>query len=381
MRIAVITGPAPGHSFPAAALAVALRRSGHDVCLLSGPEWSGALKRDEVEPLDLPLLSHDYDRGDIGHRLYGRAAEMAPPCAEVLRHWKADAVVSDTLVTCGGWAASICGLPWIELIPHVLQDLSRDLPPPGSALAAGRSPAGRARDALLRRMTARSLALASEQRTAARRVIGLDSEESPVVRLVATHPALEPPRSDWPRRTHIVGPLVWDPADVDLALPPGDAPLVFVSASTVPGRALGLLETALAALHGVRLVCTTLSPYAGPLPSWARVGVGRQQPLLDAASVMVSGAGNGIVCKGLSAGLPMALVPGWGDQKENAARVSRSGAAITIRPQKLSADRLRVAVARLLGDSSYAGASKRAGASGAALGATYAADIISNVLR
>jgi UDP:flavonoid glycosyltransferase YjiC (YdhE family) len=381
MRIAVITGPAPGHSFPAAALAVALRRSGHDVCLLSGPEWSSALKRDDVEPLELPLLSHDYDRGDIGHRLYGRAAEMAPPCAELLRHWKADAVVSDTLVTCGGWAASTCGLPWVELIPHALQDLSRDLPPPGTALPAGRTPVGRARDAWLRRMTARSLALASEQRAAARRVIGLDSEESPVVRLVATLPALEPPRSDWPGRTHIVGPLVWDPADVDLELPPGDAPLVFVSASTVPGRALGLLETALEALHGVRLVCTTLSAYDGPLPSWARVGVGRQRPLLDAASVMVSGAGNGIVCKGLSVGLPMALVPGWGEQKENAARASRFGAAITIRPQKLSADRLRVAVARLLGDSSYADASRLAGASGAALGATYAADIISNVLR
>ena len=116
MRIAVITGPAPGHAFPAAALAVALRRAGHDVCVLSGPEWSTALKRDDVEPLDLPRLSHDYDRGDIGHRLYVRAAEMAPPCAEMLRQWRADAVVSDTLVTCGSWAAALCGLG--EIMPE-----------------------------------------------------------------------------------------------------------------------------------------------------------------------------------------------------------------------------------------------------------------------
>ena len=140
MRIAVITGPAAGHAFPAAALAVALRRLGHDVCVLSGPEWAAALKRDDVESLDLPLLSHDYDHGDIGHRLYVRAAEMAGPCAQTLLRWRADAVVSDTLVTCGAWAAACSGLPWVELIPHALQDLSRDLPPPGRKKAGTQRP-------------------------------------------------------------------------------------------------------------------------------------------------------------------------------------------------------------------------------------------------
>jgi UDP:flavonoid glycosyltransferase YjiC (YdhE family) len=381
MRIAVITGPAPGHAFPAAALAVGLRRAGHDVCVLSGPEWSAALKRDDVESLDLPLLSHDYDHGDIGHRLYVRAAEMAGPCAEILRRWRADAVVSDTLVTCGAWAAALCGLPWVELIPHPLQDLSRDLPPPGTGLPRGRTPLGRGRDAFLRRMTQRSLALAAGQRADARRSIGLRDEPPPRVRLVATVPALEPSRSDWPARTSVVGPLVWDPADVDLAPPPGDHPLVFVSASTVPGRTLGLLETALEGLRDVRVVCTTLSAYDKPLPSWARVGVGRQQPLLDAASVMVSGAGNGIVCKGLTAGLPMVLVPGWGEQKENAARASRLGASITIRPGKLTAERLRRAVADVIDNRNYAAASRAAGCTASQLGADHAAATVINALN
>jgi UDP:flavonoid glycosyltransferase YjiC (YdhE family) len=376
MRVAVITGPAPGHAFPAAALAVALRQRGHDVCILSGPEWSSALKRDGVESLDLPLLSHDFDDGDIGHRLYARAAQMAPPCAETLRQWRADLVVSDTLVTCGGWAAALCGLPWVELIPHALQDLSRDLPPPGSGLAAGRTPIGRARDALLRRMTARSLALAAAQRDGARQAIGLSHEQPPVARLVATLPALEPPRSDWPDNTHVVGPLVWDPADVDLDVPPGDDPLVFVSASTVPGRTLGLLETALAGLRGVRLVCTTLTSYDQPLPSWARIGVGRQQPLLDAASVLVSGAGNGIVCKGLAAGLPLVLVPGWGEQKENAARAARLGAAVVIRPARLTPETLETAVSTVLRDPSYTAASQRCGAADDLLSAEFAARLV-----
>src|SRR4051812_16308619 len=188
--------------------------------MLSGPEWKAPLARDGVESIELPLLSHDHDHGDIGHRLYGRAAEMAPPCADVLTTWRADAVVSDTLATCGGWAAALTGLPWVELVPHPLTDLSRDLPPPGSGLAPGRGPFGRARDRWLRRMTARSLAVAEQQRDQARRSIGLADRYPPRVRLVATLPALEPARSDWPADAHGDGPLVLDPAQRDADLPP-----------------------------------------------------------------------------------------------------------------------------------------------------------------
>src|SRR4051812_48092764 len=212
--------------------------------MLSGPEWAEALARDGVESIQLPLLSHDHDRGDLGHRLYGRAAEMAGPCADLLRDWRADAVISDTLVTRGGWAAALADLQWVELVPHPPPDLSRDPPPPGSGLPAGRGPISRPRGAGLRRMTARSLALADEQRDAARRSIGLTSPHPARVRLAAPLPALEPVRSDWPADAHVVGPLVWDPADQDLVPPPGDEPLVFLSASTVPERSLDLLDTA-----------------------------------------------------------------------------------------------------------------------------------------
>jgi UDP:flavonoid glycosyltransferase YjiC (YdhE family) len=209
----------------------------------------------------------------------------------------------------------------------------------------------------------------------------LADEQPPVTRLVATLPALESPRSDWPAHTHLVGPLVWDPADTDLQPPAGDAPLVFLSASTVPGRTAGLLDVALAALPGVRLACTTLSPYDGAPPPWARVGLGRQQPLLDLAAVVVSGAGNGIVCKGLSAGLPMVLVPGWGEQKENAARLARLGAAVVIHPRQLNAARLRLAVERVLADPAFAAASRAAGGAGAGLGPPYAAALAEAALR
>ena len=43
MRVAVVSGAAPGHAFPAAALVRALLDGGHDALLLTGQQWLPAL--------------------------------------------------------------------------------------------------------------------------------------------------------------------------------------------------------------------------------------------------------------------------------------------------------------------------------------------------
>ena len=389
MRVAVVAGPAPGHLFPAAALACALRDLGHDVLVLTGRPWVDVLReREGLQAGELDGLAPSRSDADAGYRLWGRAGEMTPAATERLRSWQPDVVVSDTLTVAGGWAAASLGLPWVELVPHPLQDLSRDLPPPGTALAAGRGPLGRGRDAVLRHLTARSVALGHEQRRAASAGLGLPPDPRPVLRLVATLPALEPPRSDWPADAEVVGPLVWDPVDVDLPVPEGPspgAPLVVLSASTAPAALGGpdLLEVAVAALRdeGVRLVATRLGPAPAGLPPWAVAGAGRQAPLLARAALLVGGAGHGTVAKGLVAGLPLVLVPGGGDQRENAGRARRLGAAVVLRPRSLDATRLRAAVRRALADRSLAAASRRAGETSAGLGPERAARRVEDVAR
>jgi UDP:flavonoid glycosyltransferase YjiC (YdhE family) len=374
MRIAVISGPAPGHAFPAAALARAIRTAGHDVWMLCGPDWDDGLRRDGIGTVTLPFLETDDDRGDFGHRLHDRAAQMARPTGDMLHDLGVDGVVADALTVCGGLAAEIVDVPWVELVPHPIADLSRDLPPSGTALPPGRTPLGRARDGLLRSLTARSLRQAEEQRSEVRARIGLPPRRvRPVRRLVATLPALEPPRSDWPADAVLVGPLHWDSTDVDLAPPPGPGPLVVVSESTSNLDRGGLVACALG-LREVRLAVTTLGPYGGePLLATAVAGPGRQGPLLAQASVVVSGAGNGIICKSLAAGVPLVVVPGPGDQKENAARLVRTGAAIAIRPDRLTPERLSAAVHDILGDPDYRLAAQAAGATGSGLSPSYAA--------
>jgi len=374
VRIAVAAGPWPGHAFPAASLALALHRRGHEVMVLTGGGWLPALRRDGLGAEQLPTGPPDPRDDDFGFRLHGRGALQAPLIAGVLTDWSADAVVVDTLTAGAGYAADLVGVPWVELVPHPLQDPSRALPAPGSALPPARGRPGRARDAVLRRLTDRGLAAGLAQRRAARCSLGLPADGSPARRLIATLPGLELPRPDWPPNAVVVGPLEWDPATDDLAPPAGDGPLVFLSSSTVHG-ATELLALALPALAGlgVRLACTRFEAFGRALPPWAVAGPGRQGPLLDAAAVVVGGAGHGIVAKALVRGLPLVCVPGGGEQRDNAARVRRAGAGLEIRPRRLTATTLRDAARRVLSDPAFAAGAQRIAATAAGLGPSYAA--------
>ena len=93
---------------------------------------------------------------------------------------------------------------------------------------------------MLRALTARAWRAGLRQRSAVRVEIGLPAADpGPLRRLIATLPALEVPRPDWPDEAVIVGPLHFEPTDTVLAIPPGDGPVVVVAPSTAksPGRA------------------------------------------------------------------------------------------------------------------------------------------------
>ncbi len=371
MRVAVVAGPDPGHSFPAVALCLRLRDAGEDPVLLTGSGWLERVRAEGIEVRELPDLAPAAgdDDGNAGQRLHGRSARMSTPLVPLLRELAVDLVVADVLTVCGGMAAERAGLPWVELVPHPLYLPSRGLPPLGSGLAAGTGVRGRARDAGLRAVTAPALRRGRRQRRAARRSVGLPAvDPGPRARLVATLPALEVPRPDWPGEAHVVGPLLWDPAAGVLAPPPGDEPLVLLSASTASGGTAGLFETALRGLRGVRVVCTTLPGATLPgatlpedLPPWVAVGSGRQGPLLAQAQVTVCGGGNGMLGKTLGAGVPAVVVPGGGDQWELARRAERQGSAVVVR--LLGPAALADAVHRVLTGPAFAVAARRAAAS------------------
>lgn len=356
MRVALVAGPDPGHLIPTAGLATLLRAAGHEPLVVTGQRWQPTLRRSGLAFAELPLLTTEGPDDDVGLRLSARPAAMARPLAEALGCWQPDVVVADTLTRAGALAAGVLRVPWVELVPHMLADPSRVLAPFGT----GWSPRP-LRDRPLGRLSSRSRRRGYAARAAACAAAGL-RDPAPVTRLVATLPALEPARPDWPSDAVVIGPLSFEPAVTELALPPGDRPLVVVVGSTASRARADLLGLALTALRGVRIASPRFTAYAGPLPSWACSGPGRLAPLLSRAALVIAPGGHGTAAAALTMGVPMVLLPGPGDQKEVAARVARCGAGQRTRPPGLA-----LAVSRVLADPGFARGARSAGLSAVGL--------------
>ncbi|WP_067809014.1 glycosyltransferase [Nocardia beijingensis] len=365
MRVAVVAGPDPGHAFPAIALCSRFLAAGDEPVLFTGPRWFDAalaagigvrrLKGLAPRPVD--------DDADAGQRIHERAAHISTEILPELSAMLPELVISDVLTAGGGMAAERLGVPWVELSPHPLYLPSKGLPPIGSGLAPGVGLRGWVRDGVLRGMTARAVRKGQRQRERARESVGLPAvDPGPAARLIATLPALEVPRPDWPENAHVIGPLLWEPTDAILDLPPGDAPLVMVAPSTAHTGVAGMAETVLRALEGtgVRVAISMLDTPPADLPPWATAGLGRQDELLTHASVVVGGGGHGLLAKTLSAGVPIVTVPGGGDQWELANRAARQGSSIVVRP--LSPEAVRAAVGAILADPRYTRAAQEAAA-------------------
>jgi UDP:flavonoid glycosyltransferase YjiC (YdhE family) len=371
MRVAVVAGPDPGHSFPAIALCQRFSAAGDTATLLTGTEWLETARAAGVDAVELAGLdpTADDDDGDAGAKIHQRAARMAVLNLPQLRALELDLLVSDVITACGGMSAELLGIPWIELNPHPLYLPSRGLPPLGSGLAPGTGIRGRLRDAAMRALTARSWRAGIRQRSAARVDIGLPAgDPGPLRRLIATLPALEVPRPDWPPEAVVVGPLHFEPTDQVLPIPPGCGPVVVVAPSTALTGTRGMAQIALDCLvpgvglpNGARVMVSRLNGPELTVPPWAVVGLGRQDELLAHADLAICGGGHGMVAKTLLAGVPLVIVPGGGDQWEIANRVVRQGSGRLIRP--ITAEALVGAVAEVLSTPSYRDDARRAAAS------------------
>ncbi|GBG35780.1 transferase [Mycobacterium montefiorense] len=364
----MVAGPDPGHAFPAIALCQRFRDAGDEATLFTGEEWIQAARDVGIAAVALDGLAATDEDLDAGARIHRRAARMAVLNVPALRDLAPDLVVSDVITAGGGMAAELLDIPWIELNPHPLYLPSKGLPPIGSGLAPGTGIRGRLRDAAMRAMTARSVRAGQQQRERSRVEIGLSARDrGPLRRLIATLPALEVSRPDWPAEAVVVGPLHFEPTDQILEVPAGSGPVVVVAPSTALIGTEGLAEVALGCLTpgetlpaGSRLLVSRLDGPELTVPSWAVVGLGRQDELLAHADVVICGGGHGMVAKTLLAGVPLVVVPGGGDQWEIANRVMRQGSARLIRP--LTADALVQAVSEVLSAPRYREAARTAAA-------------------
>jgi MGT family glycosyltransferase len=365
MRVFVAAFGDAGHAFPAIALGRALKERGHEVLVETWEE-----RRAAVEGAGLGFAAAEEYRmfppPDPDSPEGQHAAEAARALLPLLEELQPQAAVSDILTLAPTLAAERAGVPLATLIPHIYPVVEPGQP----FFAIGlRSPRTRLGRAVWRAGHERALRIGLEH---GRRDLNLQRARldlppierfhggiSPQLALVATYPQLEYER-EWPAGVELTGPMVFELPHPEIALPPGDDPLVLVAPSTAHDSENHLVRAALAALAGepVRVVATTNRvrpqrpievPGNAVLVDWLSYS-----QLMPAASLVISHGGHGTVARALGAGTPVLISPITGDMSETAMRVSWAGAGLSLPWRLCRPAPLRWAARRLLREPSFA---------------------------
>jgi MGT family glycosyltransferase len=368
-RLSVLLGAFgdPGHAFPTIALGRALRARGHDVTLQTWERWRSAVEGEGLQfapapeyaafPVPLARDGAPAQRLDFYEAVVYATRDTLP----LVERLAPDVVVHDILTLAPSLCAELHGIPRATLIPHVHPEAAPGFPIYSFGALLPRTPAGRAFWDRAHLPVRRGLRSGREALNRTRVEVGLPplarvhGGTSDELALVATFPQLEYPRV-WPDHVHVVGPLMWEPPAGNVALPPGDGPLVLIAPSTSQDPDHRLLHASLRGLAGapVRVLATynrRLPSRPLPVPDNARVvdwlSYARTLPHCDA---IVCHAGHGTLVRALSLGVPVIACPVAGDMNENAARVAWAGAGLRLPRRFVSPRPIRRAVERVLSD-------------------------------
>lgn len=370
-RYLAYVSPAVGHVLPLVPGLLELRARGHQVHVRTLPSLVDTLREAGLDAspvaddvIDIPVTDYrattDTDRMASGQvDLIERGRYDGPDLAHAIDEHRPDALLVDVNSYGARTLAEASGLPFATVLPSVVPNLGRGIPPYGLGLRPMRGPVGAVRDRILRGVVIRAFAKALlpglNALRADARLEPFDSPlqpfEPPYQVIALTSEPLEYPRTDLPPTVHLVGTQPWDtPAERPVYLDePGD-PWVLVTCSTEYQGDELLASTAVQALRDepVRVLLTLADAYdqAG-IETGGNIRVERFVPhghALSVASAVVCHGGMGIVTRAACAGVPMVVVPFGRDQPEVARRVVESGAGIQLRPKQMTVDLLRSSV-------------------------------------
>ena len=387
-----------GHVQPMMLVAAGMRSRGHEVLVLSD-----ACNAADAAALDLPFrpwrhapsrpdktaasdLLRDWEADNpmesvsrlCDRIIAGPAALYARDVLEALDAAPVDLIVSQELLFGPMMAAEKASVPLALFCANVWPFPTLPGQPP---FGAGMAPAGNDQDVMLHQMvgqTTRTIfQMGLPALNAAREGLGLAPladlfDQLAVARhiLLGTSRAFDFAPEPLAEPFAYAGPYVADPVGVqawESPWPAGDArPLVVVTSSSLYEAQEDLLRRTLAALAAlpVRAVVTLgpaldLADFPGA-ENVVVVASASHAALMAQAALFVTHGGHGSVIRPLMAGLPLLVLPGLRDQRDNAQRVVHRGAGLMLerdaRPEAIAG-----AVQMLLEDPRYRDAARTLG--------------------
>jgi rhamnosyltransferase subunit B len=178
-------------------------------------------------------------------------------------------------------------------------------------------------------------------------------------------PEIASPQPDWPRNTVQPGYVFYDRDEAQAGLPPeleafleaGEAPIVFTLGSSAVHDPRGFFDQSSRAaqmLHRRAVFLIGDNPPPAEMKGGSiAIPYAPFSELFPRAAVVVHQGGSGTTAQALRAGRPALIMPCGFDQPDNAARVKRTGAGLTVSRDRYNAQTVAKALRRLLTDPIY----------------------------
>ena len=375
-----------GHLNPMTTLGRELARRGHRVSLVGSPYARAKAEACGFELLPIGIEEHESGRAEAGLtrlaelkgiaalRLTGRLLREATliglrDIPGALARAGVDGCVVDQVSPEGAAVAEVANLPFVVVCNALAMHQEPNVPPPVLGWRHRTGWTARLRNRLGNRLL--ELAVAPLVRVVNRYRMAnglpryrLSDKDLVGLAQVAQQPAFfDFPRSQLPPHFHYTGPWHGPHRDTETTAFPWEKltnrPLVYASLGTVQNRLHGVFAAILAGCSalGVQVVVSLGRPdgvWNGDVPANALVvPFAPQLTLLKRASVLITHAGLNTALEGLTHGVPMLCVPVTNDQPGVASRVEWLGAGEILKPHRVTAERVRAAVTRLLNVERY----------------------------
>ncbi len=413
-HIGVFCLPMPSHMNLFLALGNTLARRGHRITFF-GISGNEAKIRDagfdfhSTEPDDLPrgtLGNMMRDMGTLGPfkamRLQGRFDELRYEAIlqkgpELVTRAKLHGLIVDQAEACSGSVADATGLPWVSVANGLCMNAEPRVPPFFTSWSYSENRFAIARNRLAYagiQLASRSIANIinrHRKRWGLKPFSRLDDTFSPFAQIAQQNREFDFPRRELPNCFHYVGPIraVSRPA---VAFPwerLDERPLIYASFGTLVNRHKHLYRTLSESCAGLdaQLVISLGGPadvteLAGLPGRPLLVEFAPQMDLLSRAVLAITHGGLNTTLECLGAGVPLVAIPIAFEQPGVAARIRWTGTGEFVTLRKVTQERLRATIVRVLGEARYRESALRMSAAIAQTGGSeQAADIVQEVIH